>query len=93
MGRRAWVFAGGAGAGLLAGLWLARKYGHRHRASLFSPRAEQRRAALGWLSRRASPETLRLLRDYIRWERNPALRLKGETIVRRMERVLQEAVP
>lgn len=93
MGRRIWAFAGGAGLGLMTGLWLARRHGRQHRASLFSPRAERRWAALGWLSRHESPATLRLLRDYVRWERHPRLRLRGDKIVRRMERVLREVAP
>ncbi len=91
MGKRAWAFAGGAGIGLAAGLWFARQYSQRHRTSLFAPRPEQRRAALRWLSRHGSTDSLRVLRDYLRWERNPSLRRKGETIVQRMERGLREA--
>jgi hypothetical protein len=33
-------------------------------------------------------ETVRLLRDYLAWERQPMLRRRAEAIVRRMEATL-----
>ena len=60
----------------------------RHRADLFSPRPLRRLAALGDLAAQRSVETVRLLRDYLAWERHPVLRRRAGAIVRRMEATL-----
>jgi hypothetical protein len=41
--------------------------------------------ALGFLAGQNEVETVRLLRDYLAWERQPMLRRRAEAIVRRME--------
>lgn len=91
MSRRAWALVGGLGLGVAAGLLLAAGRRRRHRHDLFSARAGSRSAALGWLAAHGSPDGVRLLRDYVRWERDPALRRKGQKVLARLERMLAEA--
>ena len=79
------ALVGGLTAGLAAGWIVAQRHLERHRADLFSPRPMRRMAALGFLAGHRSVETVRLLRDYLRWERQPMLRRRAEVIVRRME--------
>ncbi len=75
-------------AGLLGGWMLAQKYLGAHKAALFSPSLRRRHAALGFLAGRAAPETVRLLRDYLAWERHPVLRRRGLRVVRELELAL-----
>jgi hypothetical protein len=44
----------------------------------------RRYAALGFLAGRPGAETARLLRDYVNWETRPALRRRGQHLLRRM---------
>jgi hypothetical protein len=71
--------------GLVAGIGLAQHSISRYRRALFSTRPLKRLSALGYLSAHPSVETVRLLRDYIEWERQPMLRRRAEAIARRME--------
>ena len=71
--------------GLVAGVGLAQHSISRYRRALFSPRPLKRLSALGYLSAHPSVDTVRLLRDYIAWERQPMLRRRAEAITRRME--------
>jgi hypothetical protein len=71
--------------GLVAGIGLAQHSISRYRRALFSTRPLKRLSALGYLSAHPSVDTVRLLRDYIAWERQPMLRRRAEAIVRRME--------
>ena len=71
--------------GALVGALLAQRNMGRWRASLFSPRPLRRLAALGYLSGHPGPEGVRVLRDYLAWEEHPALRRRGEALMRRME--------
>jgi hypothetical protein len=89
MRSRAWPFAGGAALGVAAGWMLAQRRLATHRRALFSPRPLRRLAALGYLAGQGDVETVRLLRDYLAWERQPMLRRRAETIVRRMEATLR----
>ena len=74
-----------AGAGF--GWLMAQRYLHRHQAALFSTRRRRRHAALGYLAGRpAAPGTVRLLRDYLSWERHPVLRRRARRIVQELER-------
>ena len=50
-------------------------------------------AALGFLAGQGDVGTVRLLRDYLSWERQPMLRRRAETIVRRLEANLADADP
>jgi hypothetical protein len=77
-------FLGGAALGAL--VWSVQV--RRHRRDLFSPRPLRRLAALGYLSGHPTLETCRLLRDYIKWERQSALRRRGERVLRRIEAYL-----
>jgi hypothetical protein len=86
---RGWPFAGGMALGVAAGWVLAQRRLATHRRALFSPRPLRRLAALGYLAGQEDVETVRLLRDYLSWERQPMLRRRAETIVRRMEGTLR----
>lgn len=88
MRSRTAVFAGGFVAGLTAGWMLIQQRLGRHRRHLFSPHPMRRLAALGFLAGQDGVETVRLLRDYLAWERQPMLRRRAEGIVRRMEATL-----
>jgi hypothetical protein len=85
MRSRVWVFTGGVVLGLTGGWLLAQHRLTYHRRDLFSPRPLRRLAALGFLAGQNQVETVRLLRDYLAWERQPMLRRRAEAIVRRME--------
>jgi hypothetical protein len=78
-------FMGAMAAGVVFGALLAQRTMGRWRSSLFSPRPLRRLAALGYLSGHPGPEAVRVLRDYLAWEEHPALRRRGEAIMRRME--------
>jgi hypothetical protein len=88
MRSRGWLVAGGLVAGISAGWFLAQHRLTYHRRDLFSPRPLRRLAALGFLAGQNEVETVRLLRDYLAWERQPMLRRRAEAIVRRMEETL-----
>jgi hypothetical protein len=72
-------------AGLLAGWALSRRYLERYRAALFSPGLHRRHAALGYLAGHPGPDTVRLLRDYLAWERHPVLRRRATRVMRELE--------
>jgi hypothetical protein len=87
MARRAAVFFG-LMAGTVVGWFAAQRHLVRHREDLFSQRPIRRFAALGAIAAREGVETVRLLRDYLEWERHPMLRRRAAAIVRRMEAAL-----
>jgi len=82
--RRVAVLCGMA-AGAALGWFMAERHLGRHREDLFSVRPFRRFAALGNLAVDESVETVRLLRDYLEWERHPVLRQRAQGIVRRLE--------
>jgi hypothetical protein len=88
MRSRAWIFVGGLALGASGGWLLAQQRLTYHRRDLFSTRPLRRLAALGYLAGQNEVETVRLLRDYLAWERQPMLRRRAEAIVRRMEATL-----
>ena len=88
MRSRGWVFGGGMVLGAAAGWVLAQRRLATHRRALFSPRPLRRLAALGYLAGENGVDTVRLLRDYLAWERQPRLRRRAETLLRRMEATL-----
>jgi hypothetical protein len=88
MRSRGWLFAGGVLTGAMAGWLLAQRRFSIHQRDLFSPRPLRRLAALGFLAGQTSVETIRLLRDYLAWERQPALRRRAEAILRGVEATL-----
>ncbi len=74
-----------AAAAALAAL-VVRDQMSRHRRDLFSPRAFERLAALGHMSREpASIAAIRLLRDFVAWEPKRLLRERAWAIIDRME--------
>ncbi len=77
-------FLGGLAAGLV--VWGIQV--ERSRRDLFSRNPIRRFAALGYLSGRPGLETARLLTEYVRWEARPALRQRGQHMLRRMEAYL-----
>ncbi|HJU66321.1 MAG TPA: hypothetical protein VJ596_11615 [Gemmatimonadaceae bacterium] len=79
------AFAGGVALGLI--VWSQQT--HRSRRNLFSANKVRRLAALGHVSGQRSPRTVRLLRDYVNWERDEGLRRRGTKILREMEMSLQ----
>jgi hypothetical protein len=88
MRSRGWLFVGGLVTGMTAGWFLGQQRFSYHRRDLFSPRPLRRLAALGFLAGQDGVDTVRLLRDYLAWERQPMLRRRAEAIVRRMEATL-----
>ena len=89
MRSRTGLVAGGLAAGAVAGWFLAQHRFAARRSALFDRRPMRRRAALGFLEGQSGVGTIRLLRDYLAWERHPVLRRRAEAIVRRMETALQ----
>ncbi len=89
MRSRGLTFAGGMAFGAVAGWVMAQRRLESHRRDLFSPRPLRRLAALGFLAGQDGVDTVRLLRDYLAWERQPMLRRRAEAIVRRMEETLR----
>lgn len=78
-------FVGGVAAGLL--IWGTQM--QRSRRDLFSRSPVRRFAALGFLGGQPGAETARLLEDYVRWEARPALRKRGQQLLRRMHAHLE----
>lgn len=78
----------GLAGGFVLGLIVWSQQTQRSRRELFSDRPWRRMAALGYLRGERSARSVRLLRDYVEWERHPGLRRRGETILRRMEQSL-----
>jgi hypothetical protein len=85
MNRRLMVLLAGVGVGALVGTVLAQQSIGRHRQALFSAKPLRRLSALGYLSRSPTVEGVRLLHDYLAWERHPMLKRRGERVLRRME--------
>lgn len=77
-------FLGGVACGALAWSHLQRQY----RRDLFSKRPLRRFAALSYLRTRPSIGTVRLLREYVAWERSPVLRDRGARLMRQVESTL-----
>jgi hypothetical protein len=82
------ALAAGFAGGLAMGLVVWSQQTHRYRRNLFSAHRWRRMAALGYLRGQRSARNVRLLRDYVEWERSPDLRRRGQTILRRMEQSL-----
>lgn len=77
-------FVGGFATGLV--LWAAQV--QRSRRDLFNRSPVRRLAALGYLRGHTGVETARLLQEYVKWEPRPALRKRGQLMLRRMEAYL-----
>jgi hypothetical protein len=78
----------GLAAGVVTGWLVAERHLRQRRQDLFSPRPLRRFTALGSLAAVPGVETVRLLRDYVEWERHPVLRKRAIAIARRMEAAL-----
>ena len=87
MARRGAVLFGVV-AGVAVGMVLAQRHLGRHRGDLFSPRPLRRFAARGNLAAAGDVEAATLLRDYLQWERQPALRRRAGAILRHIESAL-----
>jgi hypothetical protein len=88
MRSRGWLFAGALAAGGVGGWMLAQRRLTVHQRDLFSPRPLRRLAALGYLAGQTGVGTIRLLRDYLAWERQPVLRRRAKAILRTLEATL-----
>ena len=71
--------------GLVLGAVIWSQQIRRSRRDLFSTQPWRRLAALGYLGGQPGLETARILADYVRWERHPELRRRGERMLRRMQ--------
>jgi len=87
-GRKAQLVAAGFVGGLAVGLVVWSTQVQRSRRELFSRSPMRRYAALGFLAGRPGVETARLLADYVNWETRPALRRRGQLLLRRMHAYL-----
>jgi hypothetical protein len=88
-GRTVRAALGGFLGGLVVGLVVWSEQVHRARHDLFRGNIVRRRAALGFLRAQWSAGTVRVLREYVSWERQPSLRRRGAAILRRMEEALE----
>ena len=77
-------FVGGLAVGLV--VWSTQV--QRSQRELFSRSPVRRLAALGYPRGGPGAETARLLADYVNWERRPALRRRGQLLLRRMNAYL-----
>jgi len=73
---------------MVAGLIVWSMQMHRCRRDLFSPSAMRRLAALGYLGGHPGVESARLLTEYVRWEKQAALRSRADRLLSRMQRHL-----
>jgi hypothetical protein len=87
------LFLGAAAIGVAAGWVLAGRHIQRHRADLFSPRPLRRLSALAGLAAAPTITNVRLLRDYLAWERRPLLRRRASVLLQRMEAALVDPQP
>jgi hypothetical protein len=60
----------------------------RSRRELFSKKPVKLLAALGYLGGKPGLDTVRILADYVSWERHPSLRRRGQRILRHMQATL-----
>jgi len=71
--------------GLAVGATVWSRMLDRSRQGLFSAHPVRRFAAVSYLGGRPSVDTVRLLRDYIRWEPHPLLRRRARRVLRVVE--------
>lgn len=74
--------------GLLLGAVVWSTQIRRSRRELFNPSRVKRLAALGALAGEPGLDSARILKDYLGWEREPALRRRAQRLLRRMQRQL-----
>jgi hypothetical protein len=88
MRSRGWLFTGALAAGAVGGWLLAQRRLTVHQRDLFSPRPLRRLAALGFLAGQSGVGTIRQLRDYLVWARQPVRRGRAQAILRTLEATL-----
>ena len=71
--------------GLLLGVVIWSTQIRRSRRDLFSKSPVRRLAALGYLGGQPGLDTVRILTEYVGWERHPSLKRRGERSLRRMQ--------
>jgi hypothetical protein len=71
--------------GLIAGAVFWSTQMQRSRRELFHRNPFKRLAALGYLGGQPGIDTARILSDYVGWERHPALKRRGQRLLRRMQ--------
>ena len=71
--------------GLLVGAAAYAQQAHQHRRALFSRNPMRRYLALGYLRGQPSVDTVRLLRDFLEWERSDRLRRRAAEVLRCVE--------
>jgi hypothetical protein len=85
MSRRASGYAVlGFSLGVAIGAFLWSGQIRRSRRDLFSTSPVRRLAALAYLKGNEAAVSSAVLRDYVRWENNPALRRRGERLLQRL---------
>jgi len=82
-----WALAGLA-VGMVAGAVAWTSAQHAYRRDLFNRHPLRRLAALGHLAGKPSVASVQLLREFIAWERRPALRARAVRMLRTMEQAL-----
>jgi hypothetical protein len=86
MNRRVGGYAAvGFGLGVVLGAFIWSSQIRRSRRDLFSPSPVKRLAALAYLKGNTVAVSSAMLRDYIHWEPKPALRRRGEKLLRRVQ--------
>lgn len=85
MGPRGKAALIGFGMGAALGTLFSQRSMGKYRADLFSPSPLRRLSALSYLGGHPSVDSVRLLRDYLSWERHAVLRRRAERMARRME--------
>ena len=88
MSRRSSLVSAGVVGGFVAGfaLWSRQQVVDRH--ALFNRNPVRRLAALGSLGGTEEARAVALLREYVEWERRPALRRRARRLLRRAEHTL-----
>jgi hypothetical protein len=77
--------AAGFVGGLLVGAVLYAQQAHQHAGALFSRSPVRRYLALGYLRGQPSVDTVRLLSDFLDWEKSPVLRRRAQEVLRCVE--------
>ena len=77
--------AAGFVGGLLVGAVLYAQQAHQHAGALFSRSPVRRYLALGYLRGQPSVDTVRLLSDFLDWEKSPTLRRRAQEVLRCVE--------
>lgn len=77
--------AAGFMVGVVVGAVLYAHQAHQHAGALFSRSPVRRYLALGYLRGQPSVDTVRLLRDYLDWEKSQPLRRRAQEVLRCVE--------